>query len=138
MNSTSAKVSLCVAFAILASSCSYASMQRMEEMEKNKPDCVSSRLAPVIDSVVAAGSSIPTIGFTAIAIDRGIPETTSPVSSLSVVIGTSLFAAGSAVFGAFWTSSAVQGFRRAKVCEELKKNYVDERRAAHPAPRANP
>ena len=130
MNSICTKVSLCIAIAIFASSCSYVTMQRPDKLEKEMPVCVSNRLAPSIDSTIAAASAISTIVFATIAADWTTRET-SGGGNTAVAVGTSLFAAGSAVFGAAWTASAVSGFKRAKACEELKNSYyVDERRAA--------
>jgi hypothetical protein len=130
MNSAYTKVSLCIAIAIFASSCSYVTMQRPDELEKDMPVCVSNRLAPSIDSTIAAASAISTIVFATIAVDWATRERSRYDDTRGVAAGTSLFAAGSAVFGAPWTASAVSGFKRAKACEELKNNYVDERRAA--------
>ena len=134
MNSTCTKVSLCIAIAIFASSCSYVTMQRPDELKKDTPVCVSNRLAPSIDSTIAAGGAISTIVFASIAADWATREPTGPEGTAGVAAGTSLIAAGSAVFGAAWAGSAVSGFKRAKACEELKNNYVDEHRAAQYQP----
>ena len=123
MNSTSAKLSLCVAIGVLASSCSYVTMQRPDKLRKDMPVCVSNRLAPTIDSVQAAGALLSTIGYTAATIGGHTQTTIGTGPAVGVVVG-------SAVTSAIWTASAVSGFKRAEACKEVKVNYFDQRRAA--------
>jgi hypothetical protein len=123
MNSTSAKLSLFVAIAVLASSCSYVTMQRPDKLRKDMPVCVSNRLAPTIDSVQAAGALLSTIGYTAATIGGHTRTTIGTGPAVAVVVG-------SAVASAIWTASAVSGFKRAEACKEVKVNYFDQRRAA--------
>ena len=128
MKSCFAALSLCVAIAVLASSCSYFTMQRPERLEKDMPVCVSNRLAPTIDSVQAAGSGLATIGYTAAAIAGSTRTNFSVGGSVSAAVG-------SAIATAVWTASAVSGFKRSQACREVKVNYFDERRGSQAAPR---
>lgn len=123
MKSTSAESVLCVAIALLASSCSYVTMQRPENLQDDVPVCVSNRLAPTIDSVQAAGAGLSTIGYTAATIGGHTRTTIGTRPAVGAVVG-------SAIAAAIWTASAVSGFKRAEACKEVKVNYFDQRRAA--------
>jgi hypothetical protein len=130
MTSRIATLSAVVALSLLASSCSYLTMQRPETLDKDMPVCVSNKLAPTIDSVQAAGNGLSTIGYTAAAIAG---------SQTNFTTGSAVGAAiGSAIATAIWTASAVSGFKRVKACKEVKVDYFNERRGSQPAPRANP
>lgn len=124
-----AKLSLVAAISILASSCSYVTMQRPDKLDKDMPVCVSNKLAPTIDSVQAAGSGLSFIGSTAAAVSDPTNITT-PAAVASAI--------GSAIGTAIWTASAVSGFKRAQACKEVKVNYFTERQTPPATPRANP
>jgi hypothetical protein len=122
MNSRLAKIALAVAIAVLASSCSYVTMQRPETLEADMPVCVSNRLAPTIDSVQAAShglSTLFTIGNTAAAGAQGLLTD----ASTEIIAGAIIGGIGAT---AIWTASAVSGFNRARSCERLKRGYYDE------------
>ena len=124
-----AKLSLVAAISILASSCSYVTMQRPDKLDKDMPVCVSNKLAPTIDSVQAAGSGLSFIASSAAAVSdpSGITTPGAVVSAIGSAIGT-----------AIWTASAVSGFKRANACKEVKVNYFSERQPPAATPRANP
>jgi len=125
MTSTSGKLGLCVAIAILASSCSYVTMQRPENLKERNPTWVSNRLAPTLDTVQAAGAGLSVIVFARSAFLRPISRPTD------FAVGAAAGAlVGSTIAAAIWTGSAVSGFQRAEACEEVKVEYFDERRAA--------